>query len=235
MKSELSLSIEHLYKVFGTYHFDATEFKNHSCPCCYDRKVGVLATTPLHALNSDDLECYQISSIYTIGTIAHYKHFLPRILELIAQPNNDLISNFLISDKLTYAEWETWPEEEIKAIDLFFEALSESFIHLETVSDYYFSDLLQLLNRYGVFTKFINSWFTSISSKNYSYIVSGVLYGFPFKVNDNQYQLITNHLFSKNTLDTLQDIYFKTTDIVEANLISITYTILENKHPITFH
>lgn len=234
MNTPLTLAIENLYDVFKNYHVDSVELKNHSCPCCYDRKVGVLTSKPLQSLTSDDLECYQISSIYTIGSIEHYKHFLPRILELIAQPDNELISNFLISDKLAYAEWTTWPIEEINAIESFFEALSEYFTHNETISDYYFGEFLQLMNRYGLFTKFIDSWVKNISSKPCSFIVYGVLYGFPFKVNDAQYKIITHHLYSDHILNKLQDIYFKTTDETEANLISIAYTILENKHPIIF-
>ena len=54
------------------------------------------------------------------GEIEHYKHFLPRILEIYNQLNGrGMIGLYEITNKLDYAKWITWEEREKKTIQDF--------------------------------------------------------------------------------------------------------------------
>jgi len=235
MKTPLELAIENLYTVFEKYHLYPQTFKENSCPCCYDRKSGVMATKPLIVLTADDLTTYLISSIYTIGTIEDYKHFLPRILELMSQDDGNFISDFVLSDKLTYAEWETWPDDEITAIDQFFVALCTHAFFDKNINELLIEQIINLGTHYGYLDLVLETCLLSTSKESALYIVDGVINGFCFKVNDQEYKIITSWLFSDPVLQKLEDLFFSISNKESANLISIAYTILDNKQHITFH
>lgn len=59
------------------------------CPCCIEKKnIGVLLSAPLRELTPDDLSAYAASAFLTVGTVADYFYFLPRILEIsIREPD----------------------------------------------------------------------------------------------------------------------------------------------------
>lgn len=113
--SDLQTAIESLYKTFGNY----TTAGIHHCDCgCIDEDdVKKLSSKPLRQLEADDLISYHGSALYTWGDVDHYKHFLPRICELISV-NRDFsyvtLDEFHV--KLDYAEWTKWPENEQQAI-----------------------------------------------------------------------------------------------------------------------
>jgi hypothetical protein len=53
------------------------------CECCLNGKeIEVLLSTPLHKLRPEDLSSYASSAFLTIGDIADYLYFLPRIIEI---------------------------------------------------------------------------------------------------------------------------------------------------------
>ena len=76
-----------------------------------------MASKPLRELTEDDLSSYHSSALYTWGTINHYKHFLPRILEVCQEEEGrGSLELDAIIRKLDYASWDTWQAEERKAI-----------------------------------------------------------------------------------------------------------------------
>ena len=113
--SDLQTTIENLYLTFskyttvGIYHCD--------CGCIDEVNVKKLNSKPLRELETDDLISYHGSALYTWGNVEHYKHFLPRICELISV-NRDFsyvtLDEFYV--KLDYAEWTKWSENEQQAI-----------------------------------------------------------------------------------------------------------------------
>lgn len=104
----------------------------HYCDCgCIDENdVKKLASKKLRDLEEDDFSSYHGSALYTWGDIKHYKHFLPRILEVHNEKNGKgLIGLFEITSKLEYEEWENWDNNEIRAIKDFIFADWNSFIN----------------------------------------------------------------------------------------------------------
>lgn len=91
--SALEQAIDRLYKVFA----DVPKPRCiDGCPCCIEQKnIGVLLSTPLRMLTPDDLSEYAACAFLTVGAVADYLFFLPRILEI----------------SITASDW--WPDIEV--------------------------------------------------------------------------------------------------------------------------
>lgn len=78
--SKLEQTIDRLYTVFA----DVPKPRRiDGCPCCIEEKnIGVLLSSPLRLLTPDELSAYAASAFLTVGTVADYLYFLPRILEI---------------------------------------------------------------------------------------------------------------------------------------------------------
>ncbi len=121
-------AIENLYQVFSKY--TTSDIHYCGCGCIDENDVKKLASKKLRELEEDDFSSYHGSALYTWGEIEHYKHFLPRILEVHNEKNGKgLIGLFEITSKLEYAKWENWDFIEIKAIKDFIYADWNSFIN----------------------------------------------------------------------------------------------------------
>jgi len=113
--TDLQTAIENLYMVFGKYTTEGMHYCD--CGCINPEDVKKLNSKPLRALEEDDLVRYQGSALYTWGDIEHYKHYLPRILELYSRKREfALMSLDEIFNKLKYANWMEWVDNEVKAI-----------------------------------------------------------------------------------------------------------------------
>src|SRR4051812_26383746 len=83
---ELAASIEALYVIFEGYRLrrDLT-----ACPCCHSVAAErPLYSKPLRSLTSEDLREYAGDALLTWGDADDFRHFLPRIFEIVvsAQP-----------------------------------------------------------------------------------------------------------------------------------------------------
>ena len=117
----LQAAIENLYVAFSSYKLRAPV---EGCDCCVkkdDKKR--LAAKPLRQLQEDDLSRYAFKAMTTWGDEYDFKHFLPRILELLATGCSLTFGADILPNKLGYAEWRTWPDNENKAIHSFLLAL----------------------------------------------------------------------------------------------------------------
>ena len=96
----------------------------------------------MRELNSEDLNYFMASAITTYGNVEDYKHFLPRILELMVD-NLDMADDFLTYEKLNYSKWSKWNVEEIIALKSFFEVLLINTLDkgFEVIDDFYFIKL----------------------------------------------------------------------------------------------
>ena len=118
-------AVENAYVVFSGYRrpsiLDSSPVKNAS------NILTDLTSAPLRNLSAIKLSEFVVASLYTIGTTLDYKHFLPRMLELMA--GNDIEMSIypdLIARKLNYAHFKDWPEEEVDAIQVLFRASFKS-------------------------------------------------------------------------------------------------------------
>jgi hypothetical protein len=120
--SELKRAIEGLYQTFSRYplppHVDG-------CPhCVSDKDHALLYSRGLRDLGPDELKRYAFKAMSTWGDENDFRHFLPRIFELISVDGESLpIDPEILFKKLAYGHWDTWPPDERQAITGFSEAL----------------------------------------------------------------------------------------------------------------
>ena len=115
------LPIENLYQVFAKYRLRPDI---EACPCCVtESDKERLQKKKLKELTVDDLGKYVFKAVTTWGQEYDFKHFLPRILELL----NDFGSvRYMVFIKLHSLEWQTWPAQEKDAIVAYLESILES-------------------------------------------------------------------------------------------------------------
>lgn len=93
------------------------------CPCCTGSDE-VLRRAPLDELTEEDLGRYAFKALTTWGSLADYKHFLPRILELSLRGGDEPgMDPLVIAGKLEMGRWHEWPAPERAAIQHYFQAL----------------------------------------------------------------------------------------------------------------
>ena len=113
--SDLRTEIENLYQTFSKY--TTVGIHHCDCGCIEEDDVKKLRSKPLRELETDDLISYHGSALYTWGEVEHYKHFLPRICELISIKRDfSYVTLDEFHVKLDYADWTKWPENEQQAI-----------------------------------------------------------------------------------------------------------------------
>jgi hypothetical protein len=118
MKDKESLllieAVEKLYQVFSTYPLN---LEMDHCPhCVFFEDIERITNRPLRELSAQDLEEYSRKAMTTWGDNRDFRHFLPRLFELLPHPSEALLDPETIFGKLNYGEWSEWPEEERKAI-----------------------------------------------------------------------------------------------------------------------
>ncbi len=113
----MDAAITELYRVFKPYRL-GEDFCGCG-DCVAPRDSELLASKPLADLDVSDLNRYAFKALTTWGTERHFKHFLPRLLELTLDKYLAFDFPEVIFEKLTYAKWSTWPNVETNAIRSF--------------------------------------------------------------------------------------------------------------------
>ncbi len=136
-EAELRKCVRRVYQVFGSYKLARYIQPDRCFPnFCDDRplRADSLCRLPAAAFKN-----YQWKAITTWGTVDDFKHFLPRMLELIAFPNSDpqptlehgvpaCVELDMVSGKLEYGQWHRWPKAEHNAIQEYSESLWASIL-----------------------------------------------------------------------------------------------------------
>ncbi len=147
----LLMSIENLYEVFAKYPLK----KIHHSPLGQRGEfVASLYKTPLRELTAEEMDYYSYKAMSTIGDTEDFKHFLPRIFEIIAQDyligEVSVLSN--LTQKLKYGEWVNWNKTEISSIENFFMEWIRFFLDYKTDSDlnplYWVDDVVKDITPY---------------------------------------------------------------------------------------
>jgi hypothetical protein len=117
--------IRDLYEIFRRYPLAEEIAPDPAFPgFCDDRP---LRAEPLQHLPASAFEHYQGKAITTWGSVDDFKHFLPRMLELIAAPFDPAelphVDKYLVLTKLQYGQWRRWPQPEQQALDAYFNSL----------------------------------------------------------------------------------------------------------------
>ena len=182
----LRASIENLYAVFARYPLPL-QMECCKCGCNKQARVHLLYAKPLRELEPEHLDFYSFSALYTMGDVADFKHFLPRIFELgfAVEPSASLLTDLEnITHKLPYAKWLTWPAEEQEAIRRFFRAFwTAALAHLPTVESMEWNEcevdrwLCSIAQAESDLTPYLEEWMTTETLPASVLIASVVLYG----------------------------------------------------------
>lgn len=131
---ELTEAIEKLYAVFGKY---SLKQKIASCPCCVEKEAeAVLHYMNLRDLSGDDLNFFAFRTMTTFGDTNDFKHFLPRLCELVSEGELKVNEEILFG-KLVYGEWRDWERAETAALeDFFFALLRNALADASETGDY---------------------------------------------------------------------------------------------------
>jgi len=129
---ELAAAIETLYRVFRRYELRST---TDPCPCCHAPQDEVcLHRKPLHELSGRDLQQYAMDAIYTWGSGDDFKHFLPRLFEVLVTNGDEFFDAAGVFSRLTYesassTDWRTWPKDEQAAVSHYLQAVWEAALN----------------------------------------------------------------------------------------------------------
>jgi hypothetical protein len=118
--SEIAEAVQNLYETFARYPRPAV-IESCPCGCTKPDATAHLVAVPLQELRFPDLLDYCFSAITTQGTVNDFRYLLPRLLQGIAEEPCGCNPEILFG-KLSYAKWQTWPEDEIEAVNAYLRA-----------------------------------------------------------------------------------------------------------------
>ena len=125
----LHTAVADLYTKFARYPLRA---KVTGCPHCIDEFDNhTIHARPLRELTWDELARFSWKTMTTWGDADDFRHFLPRLFELIAGQADPTQTPYyrypyneeVLFGKLAYANWRTWSSAEQAALDGYFMAL----------------------------------------------------------------------------------------------------------------
>lgn len=119
-------AMEQLYRVFAKNprprHIDG-------CPCCIDKKaIPVLLSKSLRTIAPQELASYASSAFLTVGEVADYLYFLPRILEITATDFSWWPAPEVTGRAIRSANPDSWSGAQRSALNDYLEAVIGSII-----------------------------------------------------------------------------------------------------------
>ena len=155
-------AIEGLYATFASYPLRHPVV---GCPCCVSRAdQELIASKVLRQLNGYDLERFVWKAMSTWGDENDFRHFLPRVLELMSdvRERRDLPDLFIIFRKLCSGHWELWPQQEQEAITTYLLAFWRWILagHPGSEEEYLVASvyLEAMVDDIDDFAPFLNAW-----------------------------------------------------------------------------
>jgi len=141
--TELERATDQVYRVFAKYpHPVELAIEEYRDP---EKVRQRLASKPLRELGGEELGAYAGWAMTTVGDADDYRHFLPRILELAIRDLPWLgLEPWLIAQKLNYGEWRSWPVEEQRAVEAFFQTAWAATVSDDSIEPRWFVGLVHL-------------------------------------------------------------------------------------------
>lgn len=119
-------AIEGLYVTFSKYPLPDDTYP---CPGCHSADAnGLLHAASLRELKREHLEDYSTDALMVWGDLDCYRHFLPRIFELVLTAGEwpKTPSPEMVFHILHYGEWRSWPMQEQEAVEKMLQAIWET-------------------------------------------------------------------------------------------------------------
>jgi hypothetical protein len=231
MTPALKTAIANLYVTFSHYPFRP---EIDGCPHCVsaeDQKK--LAAKALNLMESEDISRYSWKAMTTWGEVEDFKHFLPRLLELIATTGIAYNSGVVLR-KLEYAKWNDWEQAEKDSTHSFLLAWwTESITEKDGLILYEFVDMYNVL---GGVDPLLKHWvidFEDCSFRNLVWFIQSNYYDLLgkksyFKEFDQaSINKLLSWIIEKKDLLEQGFYHFETTDPEFAKEISDTLYILD--------
>lgn len=189
-----------------------------SCPCCVDdTHKRQLSAAPLRELTEEQLNTYTWKAMTTWGEVDDFKHFLPRILELMASSQYPDTSTL---NKLEYGNWSNWNEIERDAIRQFMLAWwADICMHTDEFSESLF---IETLNRTGSIETMLNLWKPEAKGNSIKQLVDFVYLSFTGLINSNS---------PKSPLSPEQSSYLKKWANNQATILTNAFFNYEKEDP----
>lgn len=116
-----------------------------------DKILRDITAAPLRQLTHEQLGLFASSAITTLGEAEHYRHFLPRILELAIVGASDMgFEAGVIAGKIEMAGWRSWPSAERQAIEAVLRAAFRRAVEMDTDNEREAGEWLLGLCRLGL-------------------------------------------------------------------------------------
>ncbi len=126
MNNELSFAVDGVYRAFSPVQQPSVI---EGCPCCIDDKeVSVLLSKPLRKISPAEISSYASSVFLTVGSMADFRFYLPRILEIAVTESMWWPDPEVIGASLASAGWLDWSEHEQQSIVQLFEIVFSQLI-----------------------------------------------------------------------------------------------------------
>lgn len=245
MTSELTIEIEKLFEIFAQYpgnpHMQGSPLYGE-----LEKWNSKLFKKPLRDLSADDLSLFAGKAMTTWGEIDDFKHFLPRILELVAKLDEPYDID-IVFGKLEFGNWLTWETREKDGIVEYLNALWKNILKddSEKAEANLYDYFVAIGNVHPHFPYMLQIWETETSATatlhlaNFIYdhaanIFAGAKGG---RINNNvtNVEKLRQWLLSGNTIRRLQEAFFTINDESYSDIISWAEKILDNerrnRHP----
>ncbi|MEV4478404.1 hypothetical protein [Micromonospora coxensis] len=122
MSESLAAAINSLYTVFAQVPRPSSV---DYCQCCFtpEDERALLTAVPVRQLSAEALRPYAANVMLTVGSVADFRYFLPRLLEIACGEGFSWPDLESVAGRLRFAEWRRWPDEERDAVRTFLAAL----------------------------------------------------------------------------------------------------------------
>ncbi len=155
-------AVEALYAAFKRYKLARVVY---GCPhCTSEADQHRIRARPLRELGATDLQRFAFKAMTTWGDADDLRHFLPRLLELVARFGSvGDTDGEIVLGKLNYAHWENWPPKERAAIRAFLWAWWQWHLNAPTPADGRWSEpdaLAMIAVVEGDLTPYLSAWMT---------------------------------------------------------------------------
>lgn len=177
MTPALKTAIEGLYATFLHYPRNLTL---EGCPCCVSGEHRAkFHIKTLWTLKAEDLAPYVLKAITRWGKIEDFKHYLPRIFELLATTGFS-IDNAMVIRRLECGKWNNWEPEEKAAIHGFLLAW-----WTDTMENRYFdtAEFYALYVLLGDIDMLLDHWPIAVDNNSFQNMVHCIRYYYSRLIN----------------------------------------------------
>lgn len=99
------------------------------CECCLNsQEISTLLEKDLRELAPNELSSYASSALLTVGDVADYFYFLPRILEILTSDEDWWPSQEVVGAAIAKTNIKDWPPKRRQALEAFFHEVIRSGI-----------------------------------------------------------------------------------------------------------